>query len=140
MSEELQATIDALNARTAAYDVQIVELHQQIAQLKSDIIAEKESSATALHDAEEKRVSDLAKLKIESDAAFNQMSTKAQDVINQLSQMNKALDERWQAQNAYVIALENQSVGDVRAALIAFRDAETRVQIEALSAKLNANG
>lgn len=140
MSEELQETIDALNARTAAYDVQIVELQQQIAQLKSDIVTEKESSATALHDAEEKRVSDLATAKSESDAAFNQMSAKAQDVINQISRMNKALDERWQAQNAYVIALENQSVGDVRAALIAFRDAETRVQIETLSAKLNANG
>ncbi|CAB4191723.1 hypothetical protein UFOVP1229_107 [uncultured Caudovirales phage] len=140
MSEELQATINALNARTAAYDVQIVELQQQITQLKSDIVAEKESSATALHESEEKRVADLATAKSESDAAFNQMSAKAQDVINQISRLNKALDERWQAQNTYVIALENQSVGEVRAALIAFRDAETRVQIEALSAKLNANG
>lgn len=107
MSDDLQATIDALNARTAAYDVQVIELRQQVSQLQQQLEEERESSRRSLIDVEER-----------------------------LTALNVALNDRWQAQNAYVIALEKQAVGEVRAALIEFRDAETRVQFEALRMKL----
>lgn len=132
-----QEEIDLLKTQLASLAEEASGYQQQITQLQNKIKEEQESSSALLQQAEKKRVSDLSNANGEFSAQLNDIATKAQETVNQLSRMNKALDERWQAQNNYVIALENQSVGDVRAALIAFRDAETRVQIESLTAKLN---
>lgn len=122
--ESQQTTIDALNARTAAYDVEIERLNGVVAKLRHDLVAAQEESATALAKAEKQRVEDLAKLRHEAD-----------EVIGLLKSQAVTYENRWKAQNTYIAVLESQASGEVQQAIASSRRAELAADIATLQAR-----
>lgn len=121
--EELQATIDALNARTAAYDVQITDLQQQLLDAQHAIDVAREDCAKQIFEAEESH-----------NAKAKQLIADANAGLNSAQAMVDLFRRRWETQNVYVVALEQQSTEGIAEAIKQHESAKRAVEIERLKA------
>lgn len=123
--EQLRATINELNAATAANDVTIAELAAQLTAAQHEI---GDVRATAERDCLAMR------LAMEAEAA------RMREAIAEQAAQARAEVGRWsalyQTQDALVRALEAHAPEAVKAAMEAFRSAELAVQMEQLRLRL----